>query len=114
MLEAVATQGQVKYDAILPGDIADFIASHGNFRRFAVVMSGDTGFYSGTKKLLPLLDKCNVNAPFEAPSVRRIWSIILYTFMAEKVFMAGKMFFLTCHVLCSNQAAIPSSVLRGA
>lgn len=61
MLEAVATQGQVQYDAILPGDIADFIASHGNFRRFAVVMSGDTGFYSGTKKLLPLLDKCNVN-----------------------------------------------------
>ena len=59
MLEAVARQGQPTYDAITPQDIADFIRAHREFRRFAVVMSGDTGFFSGTKKLLPLLEGCD-------------------------------------------------------
>lgn len=35
--------------------IADFIHAHPEYREIAVVMSGDTGFYSGAKKLLPLL-----------------------------------------------------------
>lgn len=61
MLEAVASSGQRVYDAIAPKDIADFILSHREYRRFAVVMSGDVGFFSGTKKLLPLLDSCEVN-----------------------------------------------------
>ena len=59
MLEAVARQGQPTYDAIAPQDIADFIRTHWEYRRFAVVMSGDTGFFSGTKKLLPLLEGCD-------------------------------------------------------
>ena len=59
MLEAVARQGQPTYDAIAPQDIADFIRTHREYRRFAVVMSGDTGFFSGTKKLLPLLKGCD-------------------------------------------------------
>lgn len=46
------------YDAISPAKIADFIYKHREFRRFTVVMSGDVGFYSGTKKLLPLLNGC--------------------------------------------------------
>ena len=46
MLEAVARQGQPTYDAIAPQDIADFIRTHREYRRFAVVMSGDTGFFS--------------------------------------------------------------------
>ena len=58
MLEAVARQGQHTCDAIAPQDIADFIRAHREYRRFAVVMSGDTGFFSGTKKLLPLLQDC--------------------------------------------------------
>ncbi len=60
MLEAVARQGQAAYGAIAPDAIADCIRSHGEYRRFAVVMSGDSGFFSGTKKLLPLLDFCRV------------------------------------------------------
>ena len=56
MLEAVARPGQHTCDAIAPQDIADFIRTHWEYRRFAVVMSGDTGFFSGTKKLLPLLE----------------------------------------------------------
>ena len=59
MLEAVAKPGQRVYNAIAPRDIAAFIREHRECRRFAVVMSGDTGFFSGTKKLLPLLDGCD-------------------------------------------------------
>ncbi len=60
MLEAVALPHQAVFDAIAPSAIADFIRSHGEYRRFTVVMSGDTGFFSGTKKLLPLLQGCEV------------------------------------------------------
>lgn len=49
-----------QYDAIVPEKIADYIFSHPEYARFTVVMSGDTGFYSGTKKLLPLLSGCEV------------------------------------------------------
>ena len=60
MLEAVALPHQAVFDAIAPNAIADYILSHGEYRRFTVVMSGDTGFFSGTKKLLPLLQGCEV------------------------------------------------------
>lgn len=60
MLEAVASPGQRVQAAIAPTEIADFIFSHPEYRRFAVVMSGDVGFFSGTKKLLPLLKACEV------------------------------------------------------
>lgn len=58
MLEATAEPGQAVHAAIAPEDIRDFILSHREYRRFAVVMSGDVGFFSGTKKLLPLLRDC--------------------------------------------------------
>lgn len=60
MLEAVARPGQLALDAIAPEAIADRIREHPQCRRFTVVMSGDTGFFSGTKKLLPLLAGCHV------------------------------------------------------
>ncbi len=50
-----AAPGKKAFNAIPPEDIAGIIREHGEYRRFAVLMSGDTGFYSGTKKLLPLL-----------------------------------------------------------
>ncbi len=55
MLEAAAREDIPTYDEIAPTRIADCIASHPEHRRVAVVMSGDSGFFSGTKKLLPLL-----------------------------------------------------------
>ena len=58
MLEATAEPGQATHAAIAPEDIRDFILAHREYRRFAVVMSGDVGFFSGTKKLLPLLQGC--------------------------------------------------------
>ena len=60
MLDAVAGQQQLTIDAIAPEAIASHIAQHPECGTFCVVMSGDTGFYSGTKKLLPLLKACRV------------------------------------------------------
>lgn len=60
MLEAVRQPEQKSYEAIAPEKIAQFIRDHREFREFAVVMSGDVGFFSGTKKLLPLLADCEV------------------------------------------------------
>lgn len=58
MLDAAAAPGQARYSAIAPQAIADFITAYREYRRFAVVMSGDAGFFSGAKKLLPLLKGC--------------------------------------------------------
>lgn len=37
--------------------ILEYINIHPEYQKVAVVMTGDTGFFSGAKKLLPLLDK---------------------------------------------------------
>lgn len=60
MLKAVLLPGQIAHDAILPEEIADFILTHHEYRHFTVVLSGDVGFYSGAKRLLPFLDSCKV------------------------------------------------------
>ncbi|MCR4963750.1 MAG: precorrin-6A reductase [Firmicutes bacterium] len=60
MLEAKARPGQEVFAAISPQAIAGYIQSHPAYRRFTVIMSGDVGFFSGTKKLLPLLAGCRV------------------------------------------------------
>lgn len=60
MVEAVLGPGQTGFCAIRPREIADYIRTHREHRSFAVVMSGDVGFFSGAKKLLPLLDFCQV------------------------------------------------------
>ena len=60
MAEAVAESGQAVFHAIAPDAIAEIIRRERGYRRFVVAMSGDTGFFSGTKKLLPLLTDCDV------------------------------------------------------
>lgn len=60
MLEAALRPGQMVFDAVSPVKIAEYIGNHPEFVRFTVVMSGDVGFFSGTKKLLPLLANCEV------------------------------------------------------
>ena len=61
MLEASGEPGKETYAAIAPKPIAEYILTHREFRRFAVLLSGDVGFFSGAKKLLPLLEgKCRV------------------------------------------------------
>ena len=60
MLEAVAPEGKRTCACIVPDKIAQVISEHPEYRRVAVVMSGDSGFFSGTKKLLPLLKEHSV------------------------------------------------------
>ena len=55
MLNAVLSPGQAGLEAIAPEAIRDGIENHREYRRFVIAMSGDVGFFSGTKKLLPLL-----------------------------------------------------------
>ncbi len=60
MLEIFAKDGKPSFEAIAPEKIADLIKGHPEYGSFAVLMSGDTGFYSGAKKLLPLLSDCRL------------------------------------------------------
>lgn len=60
MLEAVRRPGVLLVEAISPDAIRACIDAHPEFGRFAVVMSGDVGFFSGTKKLSPRLAGCAV------------------------------------------------------
>lgn len=62
MLSAVAEPGQRQVEAIAPEKIAAAIDENTDCLTFAVVMAGDIGFYSGTKKLLPLLEGCDVES----------------------------------------------------
>ena len=57
---AAARPGQPVFAAIRPETIVEYIREHREFHSFTVVMSGDMGFFSGTKKLLPLLTDCQV------------------------------------------------------
>lgn len=59
MLES-ARPDQTVFEAVSPDAIAGFIKEHKEFSRFAVLLSGDVGFYSGARKLLPKLDFCDV------------------------------------------------------
>lgn len=54
MVEAVAGS-RPSFVSMDNAKIAAFIRAHPEYREIAVVMSGDAGFYSGAKKLLPLL-----------------------------------------------------------
>ncbi len=58
MLEAVRETGQTVCEAVAPDDILQCIRERQGVRRFAVVLSGDTGFFSGARRLLPLLKDC--------------------------------------------------------
>ena len=57
---AAAAKTGVRLLVIAPDALAAAIAAHPECSNFPVLMSGDTGFFSGTKKLLPLLPNCHV------------------------------------------------------
>ena len=52
MLQQRCRTGQGVCEAIAPEKIVSFILEHPEYQRYTVLMSGDTGFFSGTKKLL--------------------------------------------------------------
>lgn len=55
MIDAVKQPGQAVYCAYKEDEIVSYIDSHPEYERIAVVLSGDTGFYSGAKKLAEAL-----------------------------------------------------------
>lgn len=59
MLESVETAGKRCHTAVLARDIAEFIRSDPG-RRYAVLLSGDTGFYSGARGLVAELTDMDV------------------------------------------------------
>ena len=59
MLESVETAGKRCHTAVLARDIAEFIRSDSG-RRYAVLLSGDTGFYSGARGLVAELTDMDV------------------------------------------------------
>ena len=61
MLESVDPAGKACHAAILAKDIAQIIRDDKHHRHFAVLLSGDTGFYSGAKKLIEALDGMDVD-----------------------------------------------------
>jgi precorrin-6Y C5,15-methyltransferase (decarboxylating) len=95
-------------EAIAPAAIAAILAAHPDCRRAAVVMSGDTGFYSGAAGLLPLLPEgaevlCGVTTvQYLAARLRRPWqNAALYSAHGQdcdavgSVLAARESFFLT-------------------
>lgn len=56
MLEQTALPGQAVYAAYKPEEIRDYIEAHPEYRRVAIALSGDVGFFSGAKKLVEVLD----------------------------------------------------------
>lgn len=59
MIESVNTGNKPSFPSFDGNEIKNFIQSS-NYVNYAVLMSGDTGFYSGTTSLLPLLKEYEV------------------------------------------------------
>lgn len=55
MLEGIARPEQAVFYAYRPLEIRDYIATHPQYRKVAVALSGDVGFYSGARGLLEVL-----------------------------------------------------------
>ena len=57
MLESVDTRGKDTYCGYMPDDVLGYLAKNPRYRKAAILMSGDVGFYSGAKKLLAAIDR---------------------------------------------------------
>lgn len=57
MVEAIALPGQDSFISYKTEEIVSFIKTRTEYKKVAVVFSGDVGFYSGAKKLLSSLQK---------------------------------------------------------
>lgn len=51
MLDAAKKRGKAVFDSYRPEEIKSWIEAHTQYRNILILMSGDVGFYSGTKKL---------------------------------------------------------------
>lgn len=55
MLRAASGYGKPVYEEYLPDRILAYIKEHSEYEQIAILLSGDSGFYSGAKKLLALM-----------------------------------------------------------
>lgn len=79
MVQAAALPGQDTFYSYRSEEIAAYIKEHPEYRKIAVVFSGDVGFYSGAKKLLSLLnDDGTENSDLELKVVPGISSVVYF------------------------------------
>ena len=57
MLDSVDTRGKDTYCGYMPDDVLGYLEKNQQYRRAAILMSGDVGFYSGAKKLLSAINR---------------------------------------------------------
>lgn len=80
MLERIKQPGQKTYIAYRPEEICQYIKEHPEYKRIAIALSGDVGFYSGAKKLLGVLEK-------ELPQAQRK----VYAGISSMIYFCGKL-----------------------
>ena len=56
ILDTVAELGKPVFAAYRDNEIKDFVEQHPEYKKIAVLLSGDIGFYSGAKKMLDLFE----------------------------------------------------------
>jgi precorrin-6Y C5,15-methyltransferase (decarboxylating) len=76
MLAAADTSGKAVLTAYKAEEIRDYVYSHPEYEKAAVLLSGDVGFYSGAKKLFQM---------FEGEEVR------VYSGISSLVYLCGKL-----------------------
>lgn len=74
MLEVADCAGTPSFCAYDPQKIADYIAAHPEYRRVAVLLSGDIGFYSGAKRLYEAME----GQDWEIRSICGISSVVYF------------------------------------
>lgn len=80
MLEQIALPGQSQFVSYKPDEICGYIKEHTEYRKVAVALSGDVGFYSGAKKLLDTLER-------ELPEAERN----VYSGISSMIYFCGKL-----------------------
>lgn len=60
MLDSFDSFQGIKFEAINPKEIADWISIHKDYESISVLMSGDVGFFSGAKKLVTSLEDYDI------------------------------------------------------
>lgn len=85
MAEAVARPGQDCWHAYEPEKIRDYLREHPGYERIAIAMSGDTGFYSGARKLTDVLEGdveviCGISSvAYFMSKIKKAWDDIIIT-----------------------------------
>lgn len=73
MLENLAVEGKTVFTSYQPAEIHAYLKKYREYKKIAAVFSGDTGFYSGAKKLQEELEQ---SEDFETQMVPGISSIV--------------------------------------